>query len=85
MAPRGHEDSSHPFGKHGGETSPMLTGWLVFVDPDTPLCSGAASGGDGSVGPELREVPLMDPTLRFHFPALNSKTQEWIDTWIPRS
>ena len=32
------------------------------------------------MGPELRDVPLMDSPLSLHFPALDSKRQEWIDT-----
>lgn len=85
VAPRAREDSSYPFGKHRGDTSLILTGWLVFVETDIPLCSGAASGGDVSAGPELRDGPLMDPPLSFHFPALSSKGQEWIDMWVPSS
>lgn len=87
MLPRGHEDSSYAFGRHEGETSLTLTVWLVFVEADTTLCSGAASGGDGSVGvgPELKEFPLMDSAVSLHFPDLDSKRQEWIDTWVASS
>ena len=85
VAPRGRKVSPYPLGKHGGETSPMLTGWPVFVKADTLLCSGAASGRQGSVGLELREVPLMDPALSPLFLALNSKRQEWTDMGVPSS